>query len=79
MAGECALCRAKVGERLVVVSVDCEPAVRRRLCDLGLTEGCGIRPLYSSVFGDPKAYLVRGSVLGIRDRDAEGILCRKEA
>lgn len=79
MAEKMSLCRAKAGERLIVVSVDCEPDLRRRMYDLGITEGCRIRQLYSSVFGDPKAYLVRGSMLGIRDRDAERILCIREA
>ncbi len=71
------LCRARTGESLLVVSVGCKPGVRSRLHDLGLTVGSTVCCLYASVFGDPKAYLVRGAVLCIRDREAEQILCRK--
>lgn len=78
MADSFPLCRAQEAESLVVVKIGCEPPVRSRLCDLGLTEGSRIRYLYSAVFGDPKAYLVKGAVLAIRDQDAEKILCRKE-
>ena len=78
MADSFPLCKAQEAEPLVVVKIGCEPAVRSRLCDLGLTEGSRIRYLYPAVFGDPKAYLVKGAVLGIRDRDAAKILCRKE-
>lgn len=69
---------AQANQRLVVVSVDCEPSLRSRLCDLGLAEGSSVTYLYPSAFGDPCAYLVKGAVLGIRKGDAEKILCRKE-
>ncbi len=63
---------------LVVISVDCEQAMQSRLGDLGLTAGSSITCLYPSAFGDPRAYLVRGAVLGIRNSDAGNILCRRE-
>lgn len=72
------LSKLNAGESAVVVSVQGEPAMQIRLNDLGLLDGSRIRYLYPSVFGDPKAYLVRGTILGIRNQDAERILCRKE-
>lgn len=61
----------------VVMSLACDKAMRLRLNDLGLLEGSRIVCLYPSAFGDPKAYLVRGSILGIRNRDAAKILIRE--
>ena len=66
------------GEEAWVVAVECEKAMRIRLNDLGLIEGSRIQYLFPSVFGDPKAYLVRGAVLGIRNQDAEKIVVRRE-
>jgi ferrous iron transport protein A len=61
-----------------VVSVGCETSMRSRLSDLGLMEGCRVEYLYASAFGDPRAYRVKGTVLGIRNCDAQHILCREE-
>lgn len=73
------LSKAKPMQPLVVEKVGCETALRSRLCDLGLAEGSGVMYLYPSAFGDPCAYLVKGTVLGIRKQDAEKIQCREEA
>ena len=66
-----------IGEAATVVSIQCDQAMRTRLNDLGLLEESRIRCLYPSAFGDPRAYLVRGTILGIRNRDAAQILCKK--
>lgn len=66
-----------IGEEAVVFSVQCEAAMQTRLNDLGLLEGSRIRCLYPSAFGDPRAYLVRGAILGIRNQDAAKILCTR--
>lgn len=66
-----------IGEEAVVFSVQCEAEMQTRLNDLGLLEGSRIRCLYPSAFGDPRAYLVRGAILGIRNQDAAKILCTR--
>lgn len=71
------LCELATGEEAVVVAIGCEPAMRTRLNDLGLLEGSCIRCLFPSAFGDPRAYLVRGASLGIRNQDAAKILCTR--
>lgn len=71
------LCDIAAGEEAMVVSIGCEPAMRTRLNDLGLLEGSSIRCLFPSAFGDPRAYLVRGASLGIRNQDAALILCTR--
>ncbi len=48
-------------------------AMRRRLRDLGLTEGTAVRCLGRSPLGDPAAYWVRGAVLALRRADSSRI------
>lgn len=47
--------------------------LRRRFLDLGIINGTEIRPLYTSPLGDPRAYLIRGTVIAIREEDARFI------
>ena len=47
--------------------------VRRRLMDLGLTPGARVACLFSAPSGDPRAYMVRGSVIALRREDAAGV------
>lgn len=42
----------------------------RRLLDIGLIENTKVTSLYKSPFGKIKAYLIRGSVIAIRQSDA---------
>lgn len=48
--------------------------LKRRLLDLGLTRDTKIKKLYKSPLNDPTAYLIRGSVIALRDEDAKNIL-----
>ena len=43
---------------------------RRRMQDLGLTDGATITALWRSPFGDPTAYHIRGAVIAIRQEEA---------
>lgn len=49
---------------------------RRRLLDLGLTPGARIVPELTNFFGDPRAYLVRGTLIALRREQAEKIWVR---
>lgn len=46
---------------------------KRRLLDLGFTKGATITSLFTSPAGDPTAYLIRGTIVAIRDEDAKNI------
>ncbi len=63
------------GQEAEVVALD--PAVqgftRRRLLDLGLTPGVRVRPELRPMFGDPRAYRVRGTLIALRNDQAEHI------
>jgi DtxR family Mn-dependent transcriptional regulator len=62
----------------VVVGLDeaCQGFSRRRMMDLGFTEGAVIRPSLRTFAGDPRAYEVRGTVVAIRRDQASHVLVR---
>ena len=63
-----------VGERARVVAQSTCGSLRRRLLDIGLIEGTVVECVGKSPAGDPRAYLIRGAVIALRDED-----CRKVA
>ena len=62
-----------LGKEAEIAEILTPEPMRTRLCDLGLTKGCRVRCIYAAACGDPRAYLVRGTVLAIRNRDASCI------
>lgn len=70
---EATLSHVPVGETARVLRLDAAPGIRRRLLDIGLTEGAQATCLFESPTGDPRAYLVRGAIIAIREEDAETI------
>ena len=44
------------------------------MLDLGITEGTRIQSLMRSPAGDPTAYIIRGAVIALRNKDAAHIL-----
>lgn len=61
------------GQSAYVMQLNNEPAMCRRLTDLGLIHGTRVTCLYRSPAGDPTAYLIRGAVIALRQRDAAQI------
>ena len=57
----------------IVKSISCDDRITRRLYDLGLLENTLICPIFSSPFGDPRAYEFRGNIIAIRNDDANHI------
>lgn len=70
---EMALSQVRQGMTVTVHRLLSNGSIRRRLLDMGLIEGTEIRCLYSSPAGDPTAFLVRGTVVALRRRDAERV------
>lgn len=63
------------GEALVyALAPSCTGAERRRLLDLGVVPGTRIRCEFSSPFGTPRSYDIRGALIALRDHQAERIL-----
>lgn len=67
------------GGRCRVRQLETRGPMRRRLVELGLVEGTQVACLGRSPLGDPSAYLVRGAVIALRDRDCREILVEREA
>ena len=73
MEKEKKLAALDVGAEGCVLSLGCCGGVRRRMLDLGLTEGTRVRCIGRSPLGDPSAYLVRDKMIAIRKEDAKDI------
>lgn len=65
--------QAKVGETVKVVKLHGEGAVKRRIMDMGLTNGVEVYVRKVAPLGDPVEVTVRGYELSIRKADAEMI------
>ena len=64
---------ARVGDRVRVVKLHGEGAVKRRIMDMGLTKGAEVHIRKVAPLGDPIEVTVRGYELSIRKSDAEMI------
>lgn len=63
-----------VGECGRVKELRTKGSMRRRFLDVGISPETVISCVGKSPLGDPAAYLVRGSMIAIRDADAYGII-----
>jgi ferrous iron transport protein A len=70
--------KISTGEFAVVLSIDTELSLKQRLYDIGLVPGTKIKVVHQSPSGNPRAYLVRGAVIALRNCDAEKISVRVE-
>lgn len=64
-----------IGE-ILALDDRCQGFSRRRLMDLGFTEGAHIQPVLKTFAGDPRAYRVRGTVVAVRRDQAEHVIVR---
>ncbi|MBR3307193.1 MAG: ferrous iron transport protein A [Lachnospiraceae bacterium] len=67
------LAEASVGEKVKVIKVHGEGAVRRRIMDMGITKGVEISIRRVAPLGDPFELTVRGYELSLRKADSEMI------
>lgn len=68
-----ALNSLRVGQSACVADIQADPAMRRRLLDIGLIPGTRVTCMAKSPAGDPAAYLIRGAVIALRGADARGV------
>ena len=67
------LCDLKLGEMAHVVNISNKSDISRRLLDIGLIPGTRIECVLISPMQNPKAYIIRGAVIAIRNEDASDI------
>lgn len=65
------------GEHATVLALESKGLTRRRLLDLGLTPGVTIECALPGMFGEPKAYRVRGTLVALRREQADQIWVRQ--
>lgn len=65
---------SKPGSCFLVKKINSTGDIRRRLLDIGLTEGTKIENVLASPFGDPMAFLIRGALIALRNDDAKNIV-----
>lgn len=58
------------GDGAKVGNVLAKGSLRRRFTDIGIIEGTNIKCVAVSPQGDPKAFLIRGAVIAIRNKDS---------
>lgn len=61
------------GERAVIASVDCPPAIARRLMELGVLPGTEVEVIRRAPLGDPLEIALRGVHLSLRKSEARNI------
>ena len=65
--------QVKIGDRVKVVKLPGEGAVKRRIMDMGITKGVEVYIRKVAPLGDPVEVTVRGYELSLRKADAEMI------
>ena len=77
MNNEISLNKVNLNEEYIIVKILSDENIKQRIYDLGLIENTIINALYKSPFNDPVAYLVRGAIIAIRNKDANNIIVRR--
>ena len=75
-SAEKTLRRTRVGERVTVINVAGEGALRQRILDMGLTRGAMVEIRKVAPLGDPLEVTVRGYELSLRKKEAGCIIVR---
>ena len=73
------MCDLPIGKSATVSKILPHCPIRLRLYDIGLIDGTEIKCLFQSAGKDMKAYLVRGSVIAIRNSDCANVLVSRGA
>lgn len=72
------LYRLEQGQKGTIVKLLSGGSIRRRLMDLGITEGAEIECAYTAPTKNPVAYRIRGALIALRLEDAIDILVLPE-
>ena len=60
----------------IINDINTNDSFKRRLLNLGIVKGSYIKPLYKAILKDPTAYLVKNSVIALREEDAKNIMVK---
>lgn len=62
----------------IIVELNCNPSIKRRLLDIGLVPGTYITPVFTSPFGEPTAFEFRNTIVSIREEECILIKVKKD-
>ena len=68
--------KLSIGSTATINSLLFTGNLRRRMLDLGIVPNSKITALFKSPFGNPTAFLIRGSIIALRNIDAEKIIIK---
>ena len=57
-----------------IIDIKTNNIIKRRLLDLGVINNVKITPILKSPLNDPTAYLVKGSIIALRNCDSKNII-----
>lgn len=77
MAGMLRMSEMQAGTNGTVVTLGGETEFVRRLLELGLTEGSRVSCLFQSLWRDPTAFEICGSVIALRRKDCADIFVKE--
>lgn len=63
----------KFGEKVIIKNVDSSHPSSRRILEIGFTPGQEIELISSSLFNDPLAFSIRGTLIALRRSEADCI------
>lgn len=70
--------KLNIGESGYIRNINIDKNVKSRLLDLGFIKNNKIKCIYSSPSNNPRAYIIMGSVIAIRQEEAKNILIEGE-
>jgi ferrous iron transport protein A len=76
IAEEQTLDRLRVHQDGIIVAVEGEPALRRRLLEAGFVPDSPVHFLMATPFGDPLVFSLRGTQIALRQSDARHVRVR---
>jgi ferrous iron transport protein A len=68
--------RLRAGQDGMIVAVDGEPALRRRLLEAGFVPDSPVHFLMATPFGDPLVFSLRGTHIALRQSEARHVRIR---
>ena len=69
--------KLKINQSAIVINIDDKSNLKRRFEDLGIIKGEKISCELESIFKDPKAFLIKGCLIAIRNDDSKYIKVKK--
>lgn len=76
---EMALCNVPLNKECFIYKLQLQGKNRRRIMDLGLLPGTKVLAVMESPFGRLRAYMVRGAVIALRNKDSKDIITLYQA